>query len=275
MSVDAIYAATTFYALQAIKVLLSSAEFGRHSAEKLEYDVLEYERQFINKLSTMLFDYSAMVVFGEMRHAQRQCDVYIQDVPQCRERSKSYSEAINYDPYSILHAGIKQFDRAWSHSFGGRPWQMISKISAQRNNMNDILYCDTCFSLSHNTSPYLNKYETKIFKISDVGDYKDFLDSKFIYTPETLLDIIQRKFCYTIFKFVERLKNLGFTKIQLIDYSDNRADKTESKILSYVPVNWGNKILCPIFLPSSEYEDEYGDEEERYYEYDDEEEECA
>ena len=50
MSLDAIYATSTFYTLQALKVLVKP-EFGRKSAEKLLSDILDYESKYIEKLS--------------------------------------------------------------------------------------------------------------------------------------------------------------------------------------------------------------------------------
>ena len=277
MFVNAMYTAVTFYSIQAMKVLLSKAEFGKHSTEKLKSDMCEYEKNFIDKLSMMLFDYSTLVVFGEMRHASEQCDVYIDEIPQGGRRSDRYQEALQYNPYNILFVGEEQFNKKWKSSFGGKKWALIAKIAAKKNTIDDKVYCDACFSLSHNTSPYLNKCETGIFTLSNVTTYKDFLDTKFKKTPEEILETYNCYQNYSAKTFIERLTNLQFADIKIKKNDCTEADRVENAVFNYNPINWGNKFIRTTFQKSknnnkcdsrrrrrSNYDDnDYDDYEER------------
>lgn len=267
MSVDAIFCTSTFYTLQALKVLVKP-QFGQKSAEKLLKDILDYEARYIEKLSIMLFDYSALVCYGEMRHAADKTTHYIPGIRQGGDRNGSYIEATNFNPMNILRLAEKQFgDYEWGSSFGGKKWANIAHVSQKKGRIDDLIFCDTCFSLSHNNSPYVNKDEAKIFKLGDCDAYKRFLDIKFSCEPEIIIEYALPKLNMNVLRFVCRARTLGFIKKSMyisFGFDDYYHQKYEDFVFSYIPIKWGNNFLPNIFVESHKYvrEDKHHDSDD-------------
>lgn len=245
MSVDAMYCACNFYSLEALKLILMGAEFGKHSAEKLFNDIVSFQEIYSNKLSQALFDYSTLACFGEMRHAKKECVMYAPQIKKGVERNQSYSDAKKYNADNILIVANKLFGCSWSSMFGGKKWQLIAQTVAKKGKISNLIYCDTCFSLSHNTSPYLNKSESGIFRIDYCSTYKSFLDTKFQKTPLEILEYTRKYMSREVRNLVKRAGILGYIPEQHFEksYLTENADMTEKIILSYKPIIWGNKLL--------------------------------
>jgi len=75
--VDATSVASEFYGIMALKILVESEiKFGNKSHEKLSSDLEKFSKRYNSILVEMLYDYTSLVVFGEMRNAVRYCDSY-------------------------------------------------------------------------------------------------------------------------------------------------------------------------------------------------------
>ena len=110
MAVDAIYCAKEFYTLESLHYVVSQrTEFGRKSAEKLLADIEEFKARYTEKLANMLFDYSAMVVFGEMRHSKTNVHGLMWIFQWVVLVQIHIEVATEYNPYDILRAGEKLF----------------------------------------------------------------------------------------------------------------------------------------------------------------------
>lgn len=270
MSYDALLVAKEFYSLESLRYLVDSkALFGMKSHEKLVKDIDDFHMEFTSRLATMFFDYTALVVYGEMRHGENQASHYNPELDNCKGkgRSNSYGAAKEYNPVSILKAGESLFDPntvSWPSGYGGGRWHNISKCGSKRS-LPENIYCDMCFSLSHNSSPYVDKSETDIFKLCDRDYYKSFLDFKFENkNPEEILVRInyENGFGKILLLLLKRAINLGFIN-ELNLCTSSKIQETEEFIMNYHPIEWGNRILSnKIIYKNTNSEEDYDDEEE-------------
>lgn len=291
MAVDAIFCAKEFYTLESLHYVVSQrTEFGRKSAEKLLADIEEFKEIYTEKLANMLFDYSAMVVFGEMRHSKDKCSWSNVDIPVGGSRSDSYEVAKEYNPYDILRAGEKLFAQKWSPSYGGEAWKKISKAVLLRDKINNQVFCDMCFSLSHNNSIYLDKDTTNMFKLGNSTKYKHVLDLKFTENdPEIVINHCVDQTGWYLTQLVRRAILLGLLhNVDLLLLRKYREEKTyspsyeyltyirpdvaELTILNYKPINWGNYPVRPDLIESykKQYSDYYDDNDEEDDNYEEE-----
>ena len=282
--VDATFVASSFYTLEALYTIVgNNMQFGMKSHEKLYDDIIEYRNDFIPKLADALYDYTVMVVFGEMRHSNYHASHSIDNIPTSEMgRADAFELAKDYDPSNILETATILFNPArvrWESSYGGYKWLLIAQHGLQRGKINDVIFCDTCFSLSHNSNPYLDKNQTNIFEICSPERYKNFLDYKFEYAPDEVIMYFSRRpgVGYRLKKLIFRAVNLGFLPNFWVGFSNEYTDMVESFILNYTPIKWGKKILSQkLYDTYNSIEDEEGDdfyEEEDYDESKEEEKE--
>lgn len=257
MSIDALYVAREFYTLEALKTLVNmNANYGCYSHDKLIEDIDEFYNKYVTSLRRALFDYTALVVYGEMRHGWKTSTHYNPSVIKSGKRNVSYESAKGFNPISILVAGENIFKEGrWENNFGGEKWRFIANRVLLINKLNMNNFCDMCFSLSHNTSPYLDKEESGIFKVDRREEYKKLLDFKFNCVD--MLDLVQRFYNegtgYTLAKLILRAKTLGFLQGVYLDdefykldsFSGDRKcfDNIENFILNYEPIIWGEEYL--------------------------------
>jgi hypothetical protein len=250
MSVEAIFCTREFYTLSALETLVGkNSLFGMKSHEKLIEDITAYKTVLVGKISRMLWDYSTLAVFGEMRHAKGRTDKYNPNIPVGGSREGSYDKAKEYTPESIFKAAFSLYSLHWKGGgYGGKAWLNIAKCVSKRNIMTPSVFCDMCFSLSHNSSIYLDKKQANIFDISNGYDYKSVLDYKF--SCIRLTDLIQNFMPYTskiLIKLIMRAETLNLTNekfdyyIPIIKKYD--ADSELLKVLNYIPIQWGENTL--------------------------------
>lgn len=274
--VEATLAVSSFYMLEALYTIVgNNMQFGMKSHERLYDDIIEYRNDFMPKLADALYDYTVMVVFGEMRHSKCHASHYIEDIPTSdMDRTYAFELAKDYDPINILETATILFDPArvrWESSYGGYKWLLIAQHALRRGKINDIIFCDTCFSLSHNTNPYLDKSQTNIFKIFDPEKYKNFLDYKFKHTPNDVVMHFSRYVGYRLKKLIFRAVNLGFLPDFYIRFSKEFADWVEYLIFNYTPIKWGEKIISKKLYETHNFIEDDDFCEEDYYESEEEE----
>jgi hypothetical protein len=290
MPANALIAVTEFYVLEALHVAVAEkTEFGKYSAEKLLDDILEFKQRFVRKLSQALFDYTVSVVYGEMRHAYSKAYYYYPSIGSAWNRKQAYNKSQDYEPYSVLNAAVKQFDVEWVSDYGGSAWKNIAKSVLLRPKLPDQVFCDMCFSLSHNNAPYLDKTQSDIFYLYSSTKYITFLDIKFSNVqPGQLIVNYCNAVGYYLRKLIYRAMILGFVPYRPIYFGMSetcemaQVDVTEAFILNYKPIEWGSKLfddeleLTPKGVNRNDYDDDYYDdcddwddeyeEEEGYYE---------
>jgi hypothetical protein len=206
---------------------------------------MEYRAKFISGMKKALYDYTALVVFGEMRHGVGRSTHYNPEVSQGGGRNSSYKIARQYNPTSILMAGEKLFAQKWYSNFGGEKWRNICNRVLLKDTIDDAVYVDMCFSLSHNCSPYLDKCQSNIFCINNVDDYKRTLDFKFVAkNPTKVINECVIFVGKSLKKLVTRAIVLGLISERVQQNTNNYYSedqwKAEQYILNYKGVEWGD-----------------------------------
>jgi hypothetical protein len=247
--IDAIFCIKNFYTLESLKLVVDmNLNYASKAQERLLRDIIDYEARYISNLKRALYDYTALVAFGEMRHAYDKSTYLNPDVPEGGGRNTSYKVATQYNPTSILIAGEKLFSKRWSGSYGGEKWRNICNRVLLKDKINDAVYIDMCFSLTHNCSPYLDKSESNIFRIWNVSEYKRTLDFKFNeINPMKVISFCSIYAGKHLKKLVTRAIILGivpeWVQENVNSYYDKKQWNAEDYILNYQGLEWGNEWM--------------------------------
>lgn len=277
---DAYDCAAAFYGAQALQVLVQSSkdyEPFRHSHEKLMEDITAYKEKVVEYLTPRIYDYMVMACYGELRHADR-TNIFIKNYdykgrvkPKCPgsssntwhygtnfERDDAYLAVLDYTPESVLSAAEHHFLNAeWPGCYGGYKWGNIARHGLRYGKISNEIFCDVAFSLSHNTSPFLNKSATGIFQIYDTSYYLVLLDTKFSSSPDSVINTILRGRRRNLPKLPELYK-LIFRTMQLFEkefdmrifnelIKDIRKSQIETQMMNYKPLQFGKKVFKPGF----------------------------
>ena len=250
-SLDIHFLAQNFYALEAISALLL-AECGnnfapmRHSHDKWYQDFNDFRNEYISRFSSALFDYTALVVAGELRHGWDKASHHIRGYCSCGiSRDDVYHNAKMYNPQDILLAGIRMFDPCkvgWRALYGGIKWYQIAKAGLMKNKVDDCVFIDHCVDLSHNNSIYFDK-GAGIFYLRHKLEYKDFLDFKHVCAP---WEFLTRKHVFPFNRLLLRANNLNILDVKVkenLGYPQEFLDEMELQLFGYQPIHWGNKRL--------------------------------
>lgn len=272
-----------FYILQAISTI-SKVEPFRHSHERWRNDFERYKKAFTEHLAVAIFDYTTLVVFGEMRNAEGHASKYNMFVPGGVGRSSAYHTARKYTPISILEAGVSLFREAkWESGYGGDKWAVIAETALKKAQglpgwCVPEVFIDRCVDLTHNGSIYFDKIDANIFFLEDFFGYKVLLDKKRYCTPGELIEYYGW-LSKDIVSLANRAKTLGIIDpaIRAEIYDSNYT----MTVLNYEPIHWGTKWIPNAIEDNCDYneynedeEDDYGEEEcfeevylEEEYEY--------
>lgn len=213
---DVVY---TFYALEALKCLMlpslkekSGFTPHRHSHERWRERLESFAKEFNSRLARLLYDYTALVVAGEIRHTiqeashrliddeffarETEWDVDHQTYDGGRDRIGCY-QSINryYSADSILKAGRAIFGPLvdWSQRYGGEKWLAIAEAGLLYGKIPDTAFIDHCVDLSHNGSIYFDK-KAGLLWLESNARYIEFLDYKrAISDPRSLLQYYATK----------------------------------------------------------------------------------
>ena len=122
-----------FYALQAIEATMH-IEYGRHSHERWTQDFYEYKESFESKIAEMFRDYLALIVLGELRHANVYSEKGLEfesvDFNQRINRERCFIERRIFTKESTFRCGMKFFNElynGWHETYGGTAWYNIAK----------------------------------------------------------------------------------------------------------------------------------------------------
>lgn len=253
--IDILQAAKDFYALEAMAALLcdkneNDFDAFRPSHTRWYRDFVAYRNEYVENLANAIFDYTAIVVAGEMRHAQNCASSYIEEFGYDSDYSRSdvYGQCTRWTPESILEAGVKIFDPAnvtWKSSFGGKKWGQIARAGLRKRNFNSpSVFIDHCVDLSHNNSVYFDK-GANIFYLHSGEHYKKFLDMK---RKATTAEVLQENLSDNIRTLLRRACILGVYRLDIItlsqSWSTSKQDFCNDEwVLNYIPAEWGTKVL--------------------------------
>lgn len=173
VKVEIIY--SIFYVLVGMKAILDRPEFNfYHSVETLRKDIEDYLNYISNIFSRMLYEYTVIAVFGELRYAGVKTsgavisinNKLIQEMSNIsyynlgdRNRYHAYLEFIDrFTPKSIYQTGITLFKNLrWEKEYGGDNWARIADIINKYEHLPTQVFIDYCADIEHNSGCYLNK----------------------------------------------------------------------------------------------------------------------
>lgn len=206
-----------FYALQAIEATMHT-QYGRHSHERWTQDFYEYKEYFESKIAKMFRDYLALIVLGELRHANEYSEKGLKfefvDFNQRINRERCFIERRMFTKESTFCCGMKffnEFYNGWHESYGGKAWYNIAKAGLMYGKESNTVFIDHCFDLEHNGGCIFNKHA---FLFDGPNDMINFLDLK--RTAMNTYRIIRHAQSKTLHKLIQRAFNLGILEY---DYS--------------------------------------------------------
>lgn len=206
-----------FYALQAVEATMHT-QYGRHSHERWTQDFYEYKEFFESKIAKMFRDYLALIVLGELRHANEYSEKGLKfefvDFNQRINRKRCFIERRMFTKESTFRCGMKFFNElynGWHESYGGTPWYNIAKAGLMYGKESNAVFIDHCFDLEHNGGCIFNKHA---FLFDGPNDMINFLDLK--RTAMNTYRIIRHAQSKTLHKLIQRAFNLGILEY---DYS--------------------------------------------------------
>ena len=206
-----------FYALQAVEATMHT-QYGRHSHERWTQDFYEYKESFESKIAEMFRDYLALIVLGELRHANRYSEKGLSfefvDFNRSINREKCFIERRMFTKESVFRCGMKLFNElynGWHESYGGTPWYNIAKSGLLYGKENNMVFIDHCFDLEHNGGCIFNKHA---FLFDGPNDIITFLDLK--RQEMNTYRIIRHAQSKTLHDLIQRGFNLGILEY---DYS--------------------------------------------------------
>ena len=206
-----------FYALQAVEATMHT-QYGRHSHERWTQDFYEYKESFESKIAEMFRDYLALIVLGELRHANEYSEKGLGfefvDFNQRINRERCFIERRIFTKESTFHCGMKFFNElynGWHETYGGTAWYNIAKAGLMYGKESNTVFIDHCFDLEHNGGCIFNKHA---FLFDGPNDIVTFLDLK--RTAMNTYRIIRYAQSKTLHKLIQRAFNLGILEY---DYS--------------------------------------------------------
>lgn len=243
-----------FYILEALFALkkVNPYKFGH---EKWDYDFEHYRENYNSMLATAIYDYTVLVVSGEMRHGSKMSEFYHPNFGSMLGRSGAYATALQYNPVELLEIAHYMFDtHRWHAGYGGKSWAKIAEAGLNRNRWTDTIFIDHCVDLSHNNSIYFDKCESQIFFMSHKDTYRQFLTWKSRVNPQELIKYGgASNYSMTL---IQRGANLGILPRDAVPFREVFEDTNIARkwVLEYVPVKWQNKRIPMILRTGSNSE---------------------
>ena len=239
-----------FYALEAITAILTLEKHNKfepmkHSHSRWYRDFNAFRDEYIYRFANAIFDYTVLVVAGELRHCASKASHYIYGYydGECA-RNDVYNDCAVYNPRDILTAGIRMFDTnyvKWGRAFGGDKWYQIAMAGLLKDEVPDCIFVDHCVDLSHNNSVYFDK-GAGIFYLDSRNLYREFLDFKRSCEPQTL---IKEEQGHQFNSLLKRAFTLNIIEEQPIDDQIFPIQtEMETRLLAYQPIAWGDKRLA-------------------------------
>lgn len=212
-----------FYVLTGMQAILGRKEFDfYYSCENLRKDIEDYLNYITDIFSKMLYEYTVLVTFGELRYAGDKINqrvVYVKNLlPQRlkinpdylykRSYYKSYlTIATNFSPESICQTGMLLFNNfCWEREYGGKNWGIIADIIQKYRQYPAHVFIDYCSDIEHNSGNYLNK-DCGLFKGS-TDNLRCILDIKRNSSIFALIDYVRCNLDAKTVKLIIRFINV-------------------------------------------------------------------
>jgi len=226
---------TTFYALDWLDSLLERREKTSYALLRLADQVKAFRWDFERKFARAIFDYFALVCFGESRWSWYESWGGFR--PTCfrdwsrekmRHRDLAYVKALQFDPWDFLPKLETIFlHNDWAPEYGGKLWAKLAEHAQNFGTQENRLFIDVGIALQHNTGSPFDK--NVIFHPASV--LNEILEEIKTERPE---DWLQH---YSISKGACRL----FTRAKLLGL---QVPETQRRVIGEFPeVEWGKKTL--------------------------------
>lgn len=222
--------ASIFYILEGMKAYVSLSFKDRTpTVQRFLDDVSDYLNYISKHLSLAIYDYTVLVVYGEMRYTGEFGNYragsyngwvgYVFNHPLLQYSASNssrhnYTHNIKYGafftPESIKRTARIIFDTwyfNWSRNYGGEKWRKITNLIDDYRSLSHVVFIDKAFDTQHNTSVYLDK-NAGIFASEDFYGLKDFLDDKREKTIFSIINDYSRLVDYKTMKFIQRFHGL-------------------------------------------------------------------
>lgn len=235
-----------FYILEGMRTYINfSFKEKTCSIQKLLDDINQYMNWLIPRLAKAIYDYTVLVVYGEMRYTNchghyykgsyNEQNIFIFNHPLTKVTSsmasrRSYRQFIKYgtfyNPDTIKETAYIIFNPEffkWDRSYGGTSWLDIAHLIDDYKKMSNFIFIDRAFDTQHNGGVFLDK-ATNIFDVNSTYSLKDFLDEKqtkdifsLIYNYYGDVDyktmkLIQRFYSICKIKHEEEIEKIRYTK---------------------------------------------------------------
>ena len=179
-----------FYNLQMLEATATTDEFlGSHIRWREDFN--HFRLWFYKAFAQMIYDYSVLSCFGELRHTNSQCEETIATEyfwNNARNSRDSFvrNQNIPYSAKSIIHISDILFNHyEWNSGYGGEAWGKIALAQNLYIKGQEAVYIDHCVDLAHNNGSYFDK--GMIFYLNeDRGSLMNYLDFKYTAKPEEL-----------------------------------------------------------------------------------------
>lgn len=269
-----------FYLIENLKLVISqSKDFNiwRPSHKKLWDDIEKYKEVYDKNFARAIYDYIALIVAAEMRHASEYCEMYFRNYQFKRNeysRSDVYGEVdVIYQPQDILRAGVFLFSKDWDSAYGGPKWGQIAKSGTYYGKMKDSIFIDHCVDLSHNNSTFFDKGAGIFAMKTSTNSYQCLLQYKYEISGERFFELYDDKIINPVIrKFIERAYTLNLTKFKLPetnwDYVFEKDYRLFQNVLNYQPIEWVGEEKFDYTLADGHYNHSYRRRDEDY-DYDD------
>lgn len=269
-----------FYLIENLKLVISqSKDFNiwRPSHKKLWDDIEKYKEVYDKNFARAIYDYIALIVAAEMRHASEYCEMYFRNYQFKRNeysRSDVYGEVdVIYQPQDILRAGVFLFSKDWDSAYGGPKWGQIAKSGTYYGKMKDSIFIDHCVDLSHNNSTFFDKGAGIFAMKTSTNSYQCLLQYKYEISGERFFELYDDKIINPVIrKFIERAYTLDLTKFKLPetnwDYVFEKDYRLFQNVLNYQPIEWIGEEKFDYTLADGHYNHSYRRRDEDY-DYDD------
>ena len=266
MQIDVLKITSEFYYLQMIECEAKITPFLK-SHEKWIKDFNNYKEQITDKFAEIIFDYTVLVVGGEMRHGLSKASHYNPNITQEVLRTSTFYQVKEFTPTSVLRAGVSAFDCNWHCAFGGNAWKAIAQAGLLYGNVPNVAFVDHCIDLQHNNGCYFNKQDANIFRIYDKNRLDIFLGDKRNYSIDQMLSI-WNIVSPIVYNLILRATNLNIlSKKWLAVYKNIITIDTIQEVLNYTPIKWGETPLKNELKNSYNDNEEDENEQETYEDY--------
>jgi len=233
----------SFYALDFLYDALVRFKEKNAAIQRLLEEVETEFKAYAIWLAEAIFDYFALISFGEARHAKKWLNKgwRFDCFPEKCSREMAYKIAKQFDPWQFLPKLLEVFAGEWTMGFGGGAWYDIVETALQKKRLDPIVFVDRGIQLEH----YNGRCFDKCVIFWDCGSLLDEMlkDINDLPVKDWLAD-------WPVSRLAKRLL-MKAKRLGVIDIPEITAAYAEGY---YEPVEWGEGCPDLVWEGGEEYE---------------------